>query len=219
MPAAATPPSPCRDARARAARRSAPTKVSHTNSQRENSSEIVMPGVERVAQHDVAEHQHDHHREAGDDERTAGRGSTRRRARIMPRVLLGTCPERRARCRRRLSAVVEMAARDAESRDARLPPARRPSSMPRGESPARTGMSCGRQARMPRTSMPPSPGNCRSSRAVRMMPAIVGGTSFAASQTWAKRNHSRGSLRELVRGSSRSGRNGACRRGCRRCCG
>ena len=46
--------------------------------------------------------------------------------------------------------------------------------------------------------MPPSPGNCRSSRAVRMMPAIVGGTSFAASQTCAKRNHSRGSLRELV---------------------
>ena len=59
-------------------------------------------------------------------------------------------------------------------------------------------MCCGRQARMPRTSMPPSPGNCRSSRAVWMMPAIVGGTSLAASQTCAKRNHSRGQLRELV---------------------
>jgi hypothetical protein len=59
-------------------------------------------------------------------------------------------------------------------------------------------MSCGIAARMPRTSMPPSPGNCRSSRAVWMMPAIVGGTSFAASQTCTKRNHSRGSAASSV---------------------
>ena len=35
------------------------------------------------------------------------------------------------------------------------------------------------RARMPRTSIPPSPGNSRSSRAVWMMPASVGGISFA----------------------------------------
>ena len=72
----------------------------------------------------------------------------------------------------------------------------------------------GRHARIPRTSISPSPGKCRSSRAVRMMPAIVGGTCCSASQTWAKRNHSRGSLRAR-RDSSRSGRNEACRSGCR----
>ena len=81
-------------------------------------------------------------------------------------------------------------------------PARPPWSAPREEFPAHREYPAASSARMPRTSIPPSPGNWRSSRAVWMMPAIVGGTSLAASQTWAKRNHSRGSLASSSRRES-----------------
>ncbi len=48
-------------------------------------------------------------------------------------------------------------------------------------------------------SIPPSPGNSRSSRAVWMTPASVDGISFAASHTCAKRNQSRGSAASSAR--------------------
>ena len=46
----------------------APRKVSQTKRQRETSSETVMPGVEGVAQHHVAEHQNDHDRQEQGDQ-------------------------------------------------------------------------------------------------------------------------------------------------------
>ena len=58
---------------------------------------------------------------------------------------------------------------------------------------------------MPWTSMPPSPGNSRSNRAVWMSSSLVGGTPAGASQTWAKWNHCAGQFAKVGHARARAG--------------